>query len=182
MVCRSRNMGLYCIDVSFLSGRRTRMARDKDGGETFKTTCKENSIRGWKTASKSLSNPPINLAPKESSALSCLSVCELLFFFSQPGKQTAQFVLSWSFVITLSIYSLFPLKVPQKSSQTRNQQPKACSLLGPLSSALGRGPNMRCCVETWLVYRCGNRSGNSFESWAARLAPGLQVALEGRQM
>ena len=94
MVCRSRNMGLYCIDVSFLSGRRTRMARDKDGGETFKTTCKENSIRGWKTASKSLSNPPINLAPKESSALSCLSVCEL--FFSFPSQESKLHSLSWA--------------------------------------------------------------------------------------
>lgn len=103
----------------------------------------------------------------------------VIIFFSQPGKQTAQFVLSWSFVITLSIYSLFPLKVPQKSSQTRN---KTCSLPGPLSSAPGRGPNSRCCVETWLVYWRGNRSGDILESWATCLAPGVQVALEGRQM
>ena len=43
MVCQSRNMDLYFIDVSFLFGLRTGMAGDKDGGGAFETTGEENN-------------------------------------------------------------------------------------------------------------------------------------------
>lgn len=89
-----------------------------------------------------------------------LPVSTWVIFFLQTENKTAQFVLSSSCKTKLSIYSLSPFKVTQKSLQDTKPTAKPVSprppLFVPLYSATGRGPNLQRCVETLVVYRCGH--------------------------